>query len=201
MTAVTTRLLDVDDVRRSLSVRDLTDQAHGPHAMQILLDGVVEALREAWKGEVLIHGESPIVSVEENYDALHYPPEGASREARYTRYLNGRTILRTQTSVMIPGLLRYLARRCEPWSDVLLVCPGLTYRRDAIDRLHTGEPHQLDLWRVRDGEPLGDRDLQAMIDTVVAALLPGAAARCVPAEHPYTVNGLQIDVRWSDAWV
>jgi len=51
----------------------------------------------------LTHRESPIVSLEENYDAPHYPPEGASRDARYTRYLNGGAILRTQTSVMIPA--------------------------------------------------------------------------------------------------
>ena len=203
MTAVTTRLLDADDVRRSLSVRDLTDQAHGPHAMQILLDGVVEALREAWKGEVLIHRESPIVSVEENYDALHYPPEGASREARYTRYLNGRTILRTQTSVMIPGLLRYLARRREPWSDVLLVCPGLTYRRDAIDRLHTGEPHQVDLWRIKKGTPLSAEDLSEMVGLLASVALPNHEVRTVPAEHPYTLDGLQIDARYpsGNEWV
>ena len=203
MTAVTTRLLDADDVRRSLSVRDLTDQAHGPHAMQILLDGVVEALREAWKGEVLIHRESPIVSVEENYDALHYPPEGASREARYTRYLNGRTILRTQTSVMIPGLLRCLARRREPWSDVLLVCPGLTYRRDAIDRLHTGEPHQVDLWRIKKGTPLSAEDLSEMVGLLASVALPNHEVRTVPAEHPYTLDGLQIDARYpsGNEWV
>jgi hypothetical protein len=92
MTAVSTKLMRAKDVRRSLSVRDLTDEAQGPHAMQILLREVVEALREAWCCEVLVHRESPIVSVEENYDTLHYPPEGASRDARYTRYLNGRTI-------------------------------------------------------------------------------------------------------------
>src|SRR5918997_791786 len=134
MTAVSTKLMRAEDVRRSLSVRDLTDEAQGPHAMQILLAEVVEALREAWCCEVLVHRESPIVSVEENYDTLHYPPEGASRDARYTRYLNGRTILRTQTSVMIPGLL-------------------------------------------------------------ASAALPEHEVRTVPAEHPYTTDGLQIDAR------
>ncbi len=76
MTAVPTKLMSAEDVRRSLSVRDLTDEAQGPHAMQILLREVIEALREAWGCEVLIHRESPIVSLEENYDALHYPPRG-----------------------------------------------------------------------------------------------------------------------------
>jgi phenylalanyl-tRNA synthetase alpha chain len=203
MTTVPARLLDADDVRRSLSVRDLTDQARGQHAMQILLNQVTESLREAWDCEVLVHRESPIVSVEENYDALHYPPEGASREARYTRYLNGMTILRTQTSVMIPGLLRQLARRREPWNDVLLVCPGLTYRRDAIDRLHTGEPHQADLWRIKKGPALSVEDLSEMVGLVASAALPNQEARTVPAEHPYTLNGLQIDARdlSEDEWV
>jgi phenylalanyl-tRNA synthetase alpha chain len=204
MTAVSARLMSAEDVRRSMSVRDLTDEARGPHAMQILLREIVEALREAWGCEVLIHRESPIVSVEENYDALHYPPEGASRDARYTRYLNGRTILRTQTSVMIPGLLRRLAERHDSWEDLLLVCPGLVYRRDAIDRKHTGEPHQLDLWRVRrGGDRLTTEDLTWMVRLASSAALPDREVRAVPAEHPYTTNGLQVDAKDSASgeWV
>src|SRR5918994_6237203 len=204
MTAVSTRLMRAEDVRRALSARDLTDEAQGPHAMQILLREVVEALRAAWGCEVVIHRESPIVSVEENYDTLHYPPEGASRDARYTRYLNGRTILRTQTSVMIPGLLRRLAQRREPWSDLLLVCPGLVYRRDAIDRLHTGEPHQMDLWRIKKGPALSTEDLTEMVRLLASAALPNHEVRTVPAEHPYTTKGLQIEARdpsGGGAWV
>ena len=73
MTAVPAKLMSAEDVRRSLAVRDLTDEAQGPHAMQILLREIVEALRGVWGCEVLTHRESPIVSLEENYDALHYP--------------------------------------------------------------------------------------------------------------------------------
>jgi phenylalanyl-tRNA synthetase alpha chain len=193
MYTVSAKLMRAEDIRRSLSVHDQTDEAQGPHAMQILLRGVVEALRKAWGCEVLVHRESPIVSVEENYDALYYPPEGASRDARYTRYLNGQTILRTQTSVMIPGLLRRLAQRREPWSDVLLVCPGLVYRRDAIDRLHTREPHQMDLWRIKKGPALSTEDLTEMVRLIASAALPNRDVRTVPAEHPYTTEGLQID--------
>ena len=209
MSAVPAKLMSAEDVRRSLSVRDLTDEAQGPHAMQILLCEIVEALCGVWGCEVLTHRESPIVSLEENYDALHYPPEGASRDARYTRYLNGEVILRTQTSVMIPSLLRRLAERREPWEDVLLVCPGLVYRRDAIDNKHTGEPHQLDLWRVRRGPRAlpGDRlttdDLTQMVRLISLAALPNHEVRTVPAEHPYTTGGLQVDARdaASGEWV
>jgi phenylalanyl-tRNA synthetase alpha chain len=99
---------------------------------------------------------------------------------------------------MIPGLLRSLARAA--YEDVLLACPGLVYRRDRIDRLSVGEPHQLDLWRLRRGR-LGGDDLKAMVAVVVGALVPGAACRSLRAVHPYTRDGLEVEVRAADAWV
>jgi phenylalanyl-tRNA synthetase alpha chain len=75
------------------------------------------------------------------------------------------------------------------------------WRRDAIDRLHCGEPHQVDLWRIRRGEPLGREALVEMVGIVMAALLPGRTWRVTPALHPYTEDGLQIDVRDGDGWV
>jgi phenylalanyl-tRNA synthetase alpha chain len=100
---------------------------------------------------------------------------------------------------MIPPLLRELADGGPP--DVLLACPGLVYRRDCIDRLHTGEPHQLDLWRVRDGDALTPGDLRDMVGVVVGAALPGRPWRVTAAEHPYTIEGLQIDVEDGSSWV
>lgn len=37
-----------DAVRRALSLRDLTDPSHGPHAMQLVLDRIRAALEAAW---------------------------------------------------------------------------------------------------------------------------------------------------------
>jgi phenylalanyl-tRNA synthetase alpha chain len=192
-------ILSADELRRALSVRDLTDSAAGPHAMQQLVAAVLEALRSTWGCEVRIHRQSPVVSIADNYDRLHYPPGGAARDARYTRYVCDTALLRSQTSAMIPGLLRHLA--VAPPEDVLLACPGLTYRRDCIDRMHTGEPHQMDLWRIRRGPPLTTDDLRDMIATVVRALLPGRELKLTPAVHPYTTDGLQIDVREGNEWV
>src|SRR5215475_8012570 len=77
--------------------------------------------------------------------------------------------------------------------DVLLVCPGLCYRRDAVDRLHTGTPHQVDLWRITNRRSLGEADLEDMIAGVVAGALPDASWRTVATGHPYTTGGRQID--------
>ncbi len=192
------KILDSAAYRRSLAVRDLTDAALGAHAMQLLVQQAIEALRVAWQCPVVVYRAPPVVSIAENYDRLRYPPEGASRDARYTRYVSDVQLLRTQTSAMIPAALFMIAPAA--YDDALVACPGLTYRRDSIDRLHVGEPHQLDLWRVKRGV-LSREHLVAMIETMVSALLPGAALRLDPAVHPYTVEGLEVHAQVEGAWV
>jgi phenylalanyl-tRNA synthetase alpha chain len=99
---------------------------------------------------------------------------------------------------MIAPALRALA--ATPTDDVLLVCPGIVYRRDAIDRLHTGSPHQLDLWRIS-RHPLGNDHMDEMIRLLVDALVPDLAHRTEPRVHPYTLDGRQIDVHSPAGWV
>lgn len=192
-------LISLDEYRRAISLRDLTDPAQGPHALQLLLREVTDALARAWGCTLVVHRANPLIPIEDNYDRLHYAPEAAARDARYTRYVSDRLLLRTMTTAMVPAALERLSG--ERVLDVLLACPGLVYRRDAIDRLHTGEPHQLDLWRVRSGEPLGAGDLDDMIARVVAAAAPGLEHRTAPADHPYTRDGSEIYVRARDSWV
>jgi phenylalanyl-tRNA synthetase alpha chain len=188
------RLLSPEALARALAVRDLTDPAQGRHAMQVLLHDLVSALETSWRCPVELIRGSPIVSVRDNYDALGYPPDCASRDARYTRYVTPDTLLRTQTSAMIPGALR--RPRASP-DDVLLVVPGLVYRRDCVDRLHTGEPHQVDLWRIG-----GTASTRELMELVVRSTLPGREWRATPTAHPYTEHGQQLDVRDDDGgWV
>ena len=139
-----------------------------------------------------------IVSLHDNYDALGYSGDAITRDARYTRYVTPSTVLRSHTTAMIPGALRTLPVNA---ADVIVACPGVVYRRDSIDRLHSGTPHQLDLWRVSRDRVLGPGDLKEMIEIVVRSVLPGADYRVEEREHPYTTNGLQIDVENGDEWV
>jgi phenylalanyl-tRNA synthetase alpha chain len=196
---MSTSILSADEVRRALSIRDLTAPKEGPHAIQRLIDDCTTRLARDWGSAIHVHRSSPIVSVADNYDRLGYPPDGVARDARYTRYVCDGAVLRTQTSAMVPGLLRSLP--IDDRADLLLVCPGLVYRRDSIDRLHTGEPHQLDLWRLRRSPRLSTEDLRAMIHAVVDATLPGRPWRVTSATHPYTTDGLQIDVQEGSSWV
>ena len=190
--------LTPDQLRRALTLPDLTDPAYGPHCMQQLVTGATDALRARWGCPVLVHRAGRVVAVADNYDALGYPPDGPARESRYTRYLDPRRLLRSQTSAVIPSALRALAPSAP--DDVLVCAPGLVYRRDVIDRLHVGEPHQLDLWRVT-ARPMAPLDLEAMIAAVVDALLPGAQWRAIPARHPYTQSGREVQVLAGGEWV
>lgn len=192
-------ILTLDELRRQLALRDLTDPTSGPHAIQLLVDAAVEALKDAWGCEVRWVRSNPIVSVADNYDRLRIPADAVSRDARYTRYVRRDVMLRSHSSAMVPQALRDVA--ASPSDDVLVVCAGIVYRRDAIDRLHTGTPHQLDLWRVRKGKRLTVDDLNDMIRRVVAALTPGPRHREVARLHPYTTHGRQVDVESNGEWV
>ena len=197
-------VLSPEALRTALSLRDLTDPAQGPHAMQLVVDAAVAALRGLWGCPVHVERAAPVVAVADNYDRLLYPPGAAARDARYTRYASPDAVLRTQTSAMIPPLLRRLAAAPDGLGerrDLVLACPGLVWRRDRIDRLHVGEPHQLDLWRVRRGPPLGAADLDGMLRAVAAAVAPGRPLRTQRTVHPYTAGGLQVEVEAGGEWI
>ena len=189
-----------DQLTRALQLRDLSDPAAGPHAMQLVLDGITAALESAWRRPVHTCRSSPIVTVEENYELLGYPADAPARESRYTRYLDDGRLLRTHTSAMIPRALRHVTG-ADAGLDLVVACPGLVYRRDVVDRLHVGEPHQLDLWRVRRDAPLTAADLEEMVDLVVSAVLPDATYRALAASHPYTREGREVEVLIEGAWV
>jgi phenylalanyl-tRNA synthetase alpha chain len=183
---------------RALGARDLTDPASGEHCMQQLVDAAVASLAGAWAADVHLRRAGRVVTVADNYDALRCPPDGVARDARYTRYVSKATLLRSQMSALVPGALRELADR-RP-GDALIACPGIVYRRDVIDRLHVGEPHQLDLWRAT-RDPTGEAELQRMVQLVCDALVPGLPVRTTPTSHPYTLAGREIEVAVDGAWV
>ncbi|RIQ20927.1 PheS-related mystery ligase SrmL [Jiangella rhizosphaerae] len=179
----------------ALSLRDLTDPAQGPHALQLLVSAAASALGERWGADVRVLRSRPVVAVEDNYDRLGYQRDAVSRDVRYTRYVSDTTMLRSHTSAGVPPALRALASSAAaPARDVLLVLPGICHRRDSIDRLHTGTPHQLDLWLLRrGGRRLDHDDLHDLVTALVGAVLPGTHWRWTATSHPYTTGGREVE--------
>ncbi|MEM8889064.1 MAG: hypothetical protein AAGD28_13855 [Bacteroidota bacterium] len=191
-------ILSKQALLKALNVRDLSNPEEGDHAIQILIEKIRLALEKAWDCKSHIYRESPIVSVEDNYDRLRYPADGPARAARYTRYVCDNALLRTSTSAMIPKAMRKLAHELQ--GEDLILCPGLVYRRDQIDRLHLAEIHQMDLWRITK-KPMNSEDMREMIQLVLDAVLEGCEYRLEERVHPYTQEGLQIDVQYEGEWV
>lgn len=193
--------LSAAELRACLAVRDLSDPAQGPHALQSVVDDLVQGLRTAWNCGVRIVRAHPVVPLADNYDNLGYPPGAVTREERYTRYVDAGHVLRSHSSAMVPAALRALAGATDAPADLLLACPGICYRRDSVDWQHTGTPQQLDLWRLRYDRPCDEDDLTEMIALVVESALPGSRWRTEPKVHPYTERGRQVDVWWNGQWI
>lgn len=190
--------LSANQLARDLALRDLTDPDCGPHAVQLLVDVAAHTLSRAWRCAQRRSPGPRVVRVADNYDNLGFSADAASRDSRYTRYVDEHRMLRSHASAMIPPALRTLAS--DPVDDVLVVCPGIVFRRDAIDRLHTGTPHQLDLWRIS-RRTLDDNDMDHMTRLLIDALVPGMAYRTEARIHPYTLEGRQVDVEADGQWV
>lgn len=185
-----TSYLTPDGLRAALELRDLSAPDQGAHAMQLLADDLVRSVAALRDSAVRPVRHSPLVAVAANYDALGYGVADVTRNERYSRYVSPTVMLRSHTSAMLPSALAQHDRT----DNVLYAAAGLAYRRDAIDRTHTGAPHQLDLWWVtRSARPTHD-DLVSQLDAIAQAALPGCRWRVTPSPHSYTTGGLQLDV-------
>lgn len=181
-------ILAPDAVARALAVRDLTDPYQGPHAVQRLLDAAAQALTRAWKCEA-VHGRaSPVVPLAPGHGSSAAAPRVSAAYA-----------LRTSTSEIVPALLERVA--AAPPQDVLLVCPGVVYRRDPKDGNRARASHQVDLWRIRRGPRLGLRDLAQMIGHVTRAVAPGFTVSPVAEDAREVLDGRRVDLRARGEWV
>ncbi len=194
-------IMSPERLAASLAIRDLTDPKNGIHAINIMVTEVKEGLKRAYP-EVLIEEirTSPEVSVRENFDDLLFPADNVGRSSRYTRHVSHDTVLRTHTSAAIPAWLRSTSK--NKLNDTIVFLPGMCYRRDVVDKTHCAEPHQMDVWRIRHGEPRFNRsDLINLIETVLKNVAPGYEYRVSEVQHPYTINGLEVEVLVNGNWL
>lgn len=185
--------LTKEQLKRDLEIRDLSDESQGKHCMQLIMNEVIDALKEYWNCPVTIYRESPIVTIEDNYDKLKIDKESVLRSEVYTRYVDDKHVLRTMASVMVPRGLQSIKDEIKP--NRLLACVGLVYRRDQIDRIHSGVHHQMDLWYTQE-TPVTEKDMQDMINIIVKTVTgkDNAEYITIPKIHPYTLDGREIDI-------
>ena len=172
-----------------LMVEDLSEMPW--HAVGLVLSKVVSGLgMRGWPRPEVVRGPR-VVTADENYGLLGYPPDGASAEAGRTWWLDDGRMLRTQTSAMASGWLVENARRGVACG----ILAGIVHRRDVRDRTHCPDPHQADVW-VLGVE--GVENLHRLARDVVESACPGMGKRLVlaPSPHSYTEGGMEGSLPW-----
>jgi phenylalanyl-tRNA synthetase alpha chain len=191
--------MSFERLRDSLAVPDLTEPANGLHAVNIVVGAIQKLLKGSYDVSVEEIRASPQISVKENFDDLLFSPDNAGRSSRYTRYVDQNTVLRTHTTAAVPKWLKEISVNGK--EDVIATFPGICYRRDVINKTHTGEPHQMDVWRIRKGRTLDKDDLLYLVKTILEGTIPGYEYRANGVQHPYTTDGLEIEVKINGKWL
>lgn len=187
-------------LKKYLAITDLT-QSPKPHAIKMICEKIEQYMRSTHPySDVQVHRKNPIVAVKDNYDNLLIAADNISRSSTYTHYVDARHVLRTHTSAHLPGILRELSQR-DDWEDVVILLPGLAYRRDVTDKKHVSEVHMLEMWRVVKNsrrQPIVKDDLLAVLHGVAATAAPGWNLRIIDSPHPYTNGGIEVNAVQGD---
>ncbi len=195
-------IMEKRNLLNSLMIKDLSDSSDGVHAVNIVVDKVVNILNsiDGWP-EIEVRRSSPITTVLNNFDNLNFPLDNISRSSVYTRYVAEDIVLRTHSSAMIPSILK--EKSISGVDDFAVVCPGICFRRDIVDKKHTGEPHQMDIWRIkRDvSNRIERKELRDALYCIAEELFPDAKIKENETNHPYTKNGLEIEIMYKDNWL
>jgi phenylalanyl-tRNA synthetase alpha chain len=179
-----------------MAIPDLTESIQ-PHAISLLYEKITDYMRGSHKSsDVRVYRKDPIVTVSDNYDNLLIAKDNISRSSTYTHYVDNEHILRTHTTAQIPAILRELAAARKDWNDVVILLPGLAYRRDVTDKKHVGQVHMLEMWRiVKTGKnkPIIKNDLLDVVKGVANTAAPGWKLRIIDSPHPYTKQGIEVN--------
>lgn len=194
------KYLSAESLKKSLEIRDLTKDPS--HAISLLVKALQGALEAKYQIPATIERGSPVVPKKDNYDALGYPDTEVTLSARYTRYLDDENILRTQMTSTMPKVLREYSKNLE--SKKLWLCPGMVYRRDVVDKTHVGEPHQMDVWYLKEGKTTRE-DLIELIEVIVGTvgkiLKTKLTYRANETSHHYTEGGLEVEINYQGKWM
>ena len=184
-----------------LAIPDLTEGKQ-QHAISLLYEKVADYMRESHKeSDVRVYRKDPIVTVADNYDNLLIAKDNISRSSTYTHYVDNEHILRTHTTAQIPAILRELAATKNDWQDVVILLPGLAYRRDVTDKKHVGQVHMLEMWRIvktGKGKPIVKDDLLDVVKGVANTAAPNWKLRIIDSPHPYTKQGIEVNAVLDD---
>ena len=192
-----------EKIKELLSVPDLTMEDVDPNnIIYKLFASLLTRLELNGFSSIEVFRGNPIVPADDNFNSLRFTPGNPGRSSTYTRYVDGNHVLRTHTSAQIPEIFREFKKHADDIRFKTIVMPGLVYRRDVIDPRHLDVFHQVDVWTLQNdatvGHPASRADLLRLVETVFSVMCPNATMKVLEAQHPYTVDGIEVYAVSSD---
>ena len=132
-----------------------------------------------------------------NFDALNIPADHPARTMQDTFFvepLDAKLVLRTHTS---PVQIRTMLDERPP---IYVICPGKTYRSDALDATHTPVFHQVEGLVI--DENITMADLKGTLDFFAKSIFgENVKTRLRPSFFPFTEPSAEVDVFFNDRWI
>ncbi len=152
---------------------------------------LAERIADVFVGMGYEVAEGPEIEAEWfNFDALNFRVDHPARTMQDSFYVSPEgsgQVLRTHTS---PVQVRTLLERELP---VYVVCPGRTFRTDALDATHTPVFHQVEGLAVDEGITMAH--LKGTLDAFARAMFgESSRTRLRPSYFPFTEPSAEVDV-------
>ena len=156
-----------------------------------ILEKVIEELEEFFISMGYDVVEGPELELDKyNFEMLNLPKGHPARDAQDTFYIKGdEWLLRSQTS---PVQVRTMLKNKEK-SEIRMICPGKTYRRDYDDATHSHQFMQMEGLLVSHDISLSD--LKGTMDMTAKKLFgQDVKTRFRPSFYPFTEPSVEFDV-------
>jgi phenylalanyl-tRNA synthetase alpha chain len=149
---------------------------------------VIGRINEIFIGLGFKIAEGPEIETEYyNFEALNIPLEHPSRDVFDTFYIEGPTLLRSQTSTV---QIRIMEKEEPP---LQVIAPGKVYRPDAVDASHLFMFHQVEGFMV--DKDIKFSDLKGTLSLFAQQMFgEGAKIRFRPHFFPFTEPSAEVDV-------
>jgi phenylalanyl-tRNA synthetase alpha chain len=157
----------------------------GKHILNAVLDEVIDIL----KGMGFSVQQAPdIESDYYNFEALNFPPDHPARDMQDTFYINGRYLLRTQTTNV---QVRVMETHQPP---IRVICPGRVFRNESITARSHVFFHQIDPLYIDKGVTFSD--LLSTLEEFLSKLFHKKVETRFRASYfPFVEPGMEADVR------
>jgi phenylalanyl-tRNA synthetase alpha chain len=193
--------IEAERIKKFLAFPDLTKKKNSP--VKILFDQIINL--PMFKGFDLVDFPK-IVTVEQCFDLLNVPKEHPSRRKTDTYYLDDIHLLRTHTTAFWSFYLKdkEVLERLKKDGEIKALAPGIIFRKDEIDKSHYPAFHQIDglLICKKSKKIITQENLkEVQVNLAKGVLGPNIEWKFLPDEFPYTVESLEMDIKFNNKWM